>query len=81
MYQEAQWLSGRVLDSRSRGCGNEPHLRHCIASLSKTLYLMLSTGATQEDPSQHDSFFSLGPKKSKTNKHNSICIIAAFLHT
>ena len=29
-------LSGRVLDSRSRGFGFEPHLRHCILSLSKT---------------------------------------------
>ena len=25
----AQWLSGRVLDSRPRGCGFEPHRRHC----------------------------------------------------
>ena len=39
----AQWLSGRVLDSRPRGRdsrlrgrGFEPHQRHCIVSLSKT---------------------------------------------
>ena len=32
----AQWLSGRVLDSRPRGCGFEPHPRHCVVSLSKT---------------------------------------------
>ena len=32
----AQWLSGRVLDSRSKGRGFEPHRRHCIVSLSKT---------------------------------------------
>ena len=25
----AQWLSGRVLDSRQRGRGFEPHRRHC----------------------------------------------------
>ena len=25
----AQWLSGRVLDSRPRGCGFQPHL-HCV---------------------------------------------------
>ena len=31
----AQWLSGRVLDLRLRGCGFEPHWRHCIVSLSK----------------------------------------------
>ena len=29
----AQWLSGRVLDSRPRGCRFVPH---CIVSLSKT---------------------------------------------
>ena len=32
----AQWLSGRVLDSRPRGRGFEPHRRHCDVSLSKT---------------------------------------------
>ena len=26
----AQWLSGRVLDSRPRGHGFEPHRRHCV---------------------------------------------------
>ena len=40
-----QWLSGRVLDSRLRGCRFEPHWRHhCVVSLSKTLYSLLSTG-------------------------------------
>ena len=29
----AQWLSGRVLDSRLRGPGLEPHVRHCVVSL------------------------------------------------
>ena len=32
-----QWLSGRVLDLRPRGCGLEPHLRHCVVSLSKNI--------------------------------------------
>ena len=31
----AQWLSGRVLDSRPRGSGFEPHQHHCVVSLSK----------------------------------------------
>ena len=35
-YTGAQWLSGRVLDSRPRGCGFEPHRHHCVVSLSKT---------------------------------------------
>ena len=29
-------LSGRVLYSRPRGRGFEPHRRHCVVSLSKT---------------------------------------------
>ena len=33
----AQWLSGRVLDSRLKGRGFEPHLRHCVVSLSKNI--------------------------------------------
>ena len=43
------WLSGSVLDLRSRGCRFEPHQRHCVVSLSKTPYLF-RTGSTQEDP-------------------------------
>ena len=30
----AQWLNGRVLDSRPRGHRLEPHRSHCIVSLS-----------------------------------------------
>ena len=33
----AQWLSGRVLDSRPRGHGFEPHMRHCVVSLRKNI--------------------------------------------
>ena len=33
----AQWLSGRVLDSRPKGSGLEPHRRHCVVSLSKNI--------------------------------------------
>ena len=29
----AQWLSGRVLDSRPKGRGFEPHRRHCVVVL------------------------------------------------
>ena len=35
-FEGAQWLSGRVLDSRWRGCGFKPHRRHLLVSLSKT---------------------------------------------
>ena len=32
-----QWFSGRVLDSRPRGHGFEPHRRYCVVSLSKNI--------------------------------------------
>ena len=37
MIGGAQWLSGRVLDSRPKGRGFEPHRRHCVVSLSKNI--------------------------------------------
>ena len=37
LTEGAQWLSGRVLDSRPRGRGFEPHRRHCVVSLSKNI--------------------------------------------
>ena len=33
----AHWLRGRVLDSRPKGRGFEPHRRHCVVSLSKNI--------------------------------------------
>ena len=37
IFKGAQWLSGRVLDSRQRGRGFEPHWLHCVVSLSKNI--------------------------------------------
>ena len=34
----AQWLSGLVLDSRLRGHGFEPHLRHCVVVLEQDTF-------------------------------------------
>ena len=31
----AQWFSGRVLDSRPKGRGFEPHRRHCVVVLEQ----------------------------------------------
>ena len=33
----SQWHSGRVLDSRPKGRGFEPHRRHCVVSLGKNI--------------------------------------------
>ena len=36
----AQWLSGRVLNSRPRGRGFEPHRRHCVVVLEKDTFVL-----------------------------------------
>ena len=36
----AQWLSGRVLDSRPRGRGSEPHQRHCVVVLEQDTFIL-----------------------------------------
>ena len=37
----AQWLSSRVLDSRPKGHGFEPHRRHCVVVLEQDSSLVL----------------------------------------
>ena len=36
----AQWLSGRVLDSRVRGRGFKPHWCHCIVVLEQDTFIL-----------------------------------------
>ena len=36
----AQWLSGRVLDSRPKGRGFEPHRRHCVVVLEQDIFIL-----------------------------------------
>ena len=36
--ERAQWLSGRVLDSRPKGRGFEPHRRHCVVVLEQDTF-------------------------------------------
>ena len=35
-----QWLSGRVLDLRPKGCGLEPHQRHCLVVLEQDTFIL-----------------------------------------
>ena len=39
-WMGAQWLSGRVLDSRPKGCGFEPHRRHCVVVLEQETFIL-----------------------------------------
>ena len=36
----AQWLSGRVLDSRPKGRWREPHRRHCVVVLGQDTFIL-----------------------------------------
>ena len=38
--QGAQWLSGRVLDSRPKGRRFEPHQRHCVVVLEQDTFIL-----------------------------------------
>ena len=40
LYTGAQWLSGRVLDSRPKGSGFEPHRRHCVVVLEQDTFIL-----------------------------------------
>ena len=50
----AQWLKGRVLDSRSKRGTFEFHRRHIGVSLSNTHTSLINTGSRQEDPSLNE---------------------------
>ena len=36
----AQWLSGRVLDSRQKGRGFKPHRPHCVVVLEQDTFIL-----------------------------------------
>ena len=36
----AQWLSGRVLDSRPKGRGFKPHRSHCVVVLEQDTFIL-----------------------------------------
>ena len=40
IWEGGQWLSGRVLDSRQRGRGFEPHGRHCVVVLEQDTFIL-----------------------------------------
>ena len=71
----AQWLSGRVLDSRPKGHGFEPHRRHCVVSLSKNI----NPSVLLVQPSKTRPFITerllMGRKESDQTNKKSICMI------
>ena len=39
-FMGAQWLSGRVLNSRPKGHGFEPQRRHCVLVLEQDTFIL-----------------------------------------
>ena len=66
----AQWLSGRVLDSRLRGPGFGPHWPHCDESLSKNI----NPSLVRVQPRKTCPFITerllIGRKESNQTKYN-----------
>ena len=69
---KAQWLSGRMLDLRLRGCRFEPQRRHLVVSSSKTHLSLLSAGSTQEDRKTYPKNCLLGHNESNRFKTSGI---------
>ena len=73
--QGAQWLSGRVLDSRPKGRGFEPH---CVVSLSKNINLSLVLVQPEKTRPIITERLLMGCKESnQTNKNHCVLTISS----
>ena len=68
----AQWLSGRVLDSRLRGRGFESHWRHCVVSLSKNINPSLVLVQPRKTHPFITEILLMGRKESKQTKQDLV---------
>ena len=68
----AQWLSGRVLDSRPRGRGFEPHRRHCVVSLNKNIKPSLVLVQPRKTRPFITERLLMGRKESKQNRQKKV---------
>ena len=74
----AQWPSGRVLDSRPKGRGFEPHWHHCVVSLSKNINPSLVLVQPRKTRPFITERLLMGCKESnqtKSNKNLSFSIV------
>ena len=80
----AQFLSGRVLNSRPRGFRFKPHMHHCFVSLSKNIYPSLVLVQSRKTHPFITERLLMGCKESdKTNKNQdryNIVIFCSLLH-
>ena len=65
------WLSGRVLDSRPKGRGFEPHQRHFVVSSSNNINLSLVLVQPRKTrPFITERLLMGGKESNQTNKQN-----------
>ena len=76
----AQWLSGRVLDSRPKGRGFEPHRRHCVVSLSKNINPSLVLVHSRKTRPFITERLLMGRKESNQTKRNKIIYTIHFAY-
>ena len=73
-YEGAQWLSGRVFDSKPKGRWFEPHRRHCVVSLSKNINPSLVLVQHRKTRPYITERLLMGRKEpNQTNKINTLC--------
>ena len=78
----AQWLSGRVLDSRPKGRGFGPHRRLCVVSLSKNINPSLVLAQPRKTPPFITERLLMGRKESNQtnkNKNANSCVTMTLL--
>ena len=73
MDKGAQWLSGRVLDTRRRGRWFEPHRHHCVVSLSKNINPSLVLVQPRKTCPLITERLLMGRKESNQIKSKSRC--------
>ena len=73
----AQWLSGRVLDSRLKSHGFEPHRRHCVVVLKQRhIYPSLVLVQPRKTRPYITERLLMGHKESnQTNKNGSLMMV------
>ena len=75
----AQWFSGRVLGTRPRGRGFEPHGRHWVVSLSKNIYPSLVLVQPRKTCPFITERLLMGCKESNQTKIMTICLLLSYL--
>ena len=68
----AQWFIGRVLDSRQRGRGFEPHQRYCAVSLSKNINPSLVLVQRRKTHTFITEILLIGRKESNQTKQTEL---------